>query len=363
MTTCNQGNLMEMDFTLPVEGGLLICAGGFEDRALAFARRLNERTTSFERVLVLRYESQREDNRANLDLLLSQLSRLTRSEPLLVSVNADSPIRSCSEIADRVKQVSEGLTDPRTYIDVSAMTHLWALSMLHECLSQRLDTQVVYTEARWYFPTKREAQRLLRAWRDQEYETASEYLQSKALKAVHIPPEFGGNLRPGKQACLMLFAGYEPNRVAGLVDAYAPGALVVLYGRSPRPELEWRSQLSRDLHKDLFSRWHLREIETSTLLVDETLQSLETEFDVVREQYDVAVAPQCSKMQALASYLFWRRHPEVQLLFTTPVRFNPARYSSGSGRTYVYRANVLGGYLTTLPSPDSGGFPSCGESG
>jgi len=340
-------NMAEMDFSHCVEGGLLVCAGGFEDRALTFVKRLRRSKTSFERVLLLRYESQREDNRANFDSLLSQVSCLTRSKPSVVSVNADNPIKSCADIGNKVKEISGELTTATAYIDVSAMTHLWALSAIHECLIQRLQTQIVYTEARWYFPTKQEARRLLRAWSEQEYETASRYLQSKALRAVHIPPEFSGNLRPGKQACLMLFAGYEPNRVEGLVDTYAPGALVVLYGRSPRPELGWRARLSRDLHKELFSRWRLREIETSTLLVDDILAKLEEEFDVVREHYDVAVAPQCSKMQALASYLFWRRHPEVQLLFTTPVRFNPARYSRGAGKTYVYKIGTLGGYLAT----------------
>jgi len=74
----------------------------------------------------------------------------------------------------------------------------------------------------------------------------------------------------------------------------------------------------------------------STLRVTEVLDTLEKEFRTIRDQYDVAIASQCSKMQAVATYLFWRRHPEVQLVFTSPVSFNPKRYSRGVGRTFVY---------------------------
>jgi hypothetical protein len=135
----------------------------------------------------------------------------------------------------------------------------------------------------------------------------------------------------------MVFAGYEPNRLQGLVDDYAPGSLVVFFGRSPNPELAWRTDLSRTLHDELFKSWFKREVEVSTLDVQEILDKLETEFSIVREQYDVALSPHCSKMQGIAAYMFWRRHPEVQLVFTSPVRFHPDRYSLGSGPTYEYQ--------------------------
>jgi hypothetical protein len=165
---------------------------------------------------------------------------------------------------------------------------------------------------------------------------AAEYLQSAGLKEVQILPEFAGNFRPGSQTCLIIFVGYEPNRIKGLIDIYAPSAMLVLYGRSPHHGFSWRTRLSHELHEDLFSQWLVRRAEVSTLEVDQILKALEEEFSTIREHYDVAIAPQCGKMQALAAYLFWRRHPEVQMLFTSPVRFNPSNYSEGTGRTFVY---------------------------
>lgn len=328
--------LYPFDFTSELTKGLLVCAGGFEDRSLAFARRLRKRNINIEESVILQYESQREDNDTNFRELEYLLEKVTGKKPNVTPVNANTPLESCLAIKTVIEETAPGLRDYTALVDISGMTNLWALSSIHAVLRCGLDCSVIYTEARWYYPPKREQNRIVRAWKERRYDIASRYLQSSGLKAVNIPPEFVGNFRPGKQTCLIVFVGYEPNRAEGLIDDYAPGALIVLYGRSPHSQMYWRTQLSRDLHEELFSQWHIRESEISTLLPDKILEELESSFDILKEQYDIAIAPQCSKMQAVASYIFWRNHPEVQLLFTLPVRFNPNRYSKGSRTTYVY---------------------------
>ena len=327
------------DFASSLTKGLLICAGGFEDRSLACARRLRRSNTDIEDSLILRYESQSDDNEANFGELEHRLNYIVGRRPKVVSVNSDTPIESGLAIRTAVEAIVGGLADHTALVDVSGMTNLWALSSIHASLTCGLRVSAVYTEARSYYPPRHEHKKIVRAWKEKRYEVASGYLQSSGLKAVNITPEFVGNFRPGKQVCLMAFVGYEPNRAEGLIDDYAPGALIVFYGRSPYPQMYWRTQLSRDLHEELFLQWHVRESEISTLVPREILSALECHFDVLKEQYDIAIAPQCSKMQAVASYVFWRNHPEVQLLFTSPVRFNPKRYSRGSRTTYIYNVS------------------------
>lgn len=328
--------LKEFDFHAPAMGGLLITAGGFEDRSATFVSRLAKSRCHFDAALALHYLSQKDDNEPNFERINSRLRSLLGKAPDTVSVDANSPIQSFLKIRSKIEDIAEHSTDRIAYIDISGMTHLWTLGALHACLSSGYYVHVIYSEAQLYFPLKSAKEKLVRFWREHEYERAGKYLQSAAVKAVHIMPEFGGNFRPGRPTCLIVFVGYEPNRTVGLVDGYAPGALVVFYGRSPHQELQWRTELSRELHEELFSQWHVREAEISTLVIDDILAKLEDEFQVIREQYDVAIAVHCSKMQGIASYLFWRRHPEVQLLFTSPVRFNPDRYSRGAGRTFEF---------------------------
>lgn len=330
------GGTKEFDFGNDIEAGLLVAAGGFEGRAITFIKKLRKSSCTFEHSLLIEYESQPGDNEENYKWLRERLKKLIGKNPRKVSVHSDRPVQSCGDIKSEIETIASKVVDKTAWIDISGMTHLWALATIHACLSSGFRTFVVFTEAKRYFPLKQDKKKLVQAWRKRDYPKCKEYLQSAALKSIHILPEFGGNFRPGRQTCLMVFVGYEPNRTEGLVNDYAPGRLIVLYGRSPHKGLQWRTKLSKDLHEELFSRWYVRETEISTLRVDETLAKLEEEFQVIREQFDVAISPLCSKMQALAIYLFWRRHPEVQLIFTSPVRFNPERYSKGSHKTYIY---------------------------
>jgi len=330
------GRLKQFDFLAETRAGAIVCTGGFEDRSVAFVAKLRKARCSVEKSMLLQYEGQIEENEPNNRFLKRRLKTIIGKEPQLVSINADKPIGSLGRITRKIEDLLSRLSDRTVFVDVSGMTHLLAIGTIHACVSSGLRTFVVYTEAKSYFPQKRDQQKLIRAWKDEKYDIAVQYLQSAGLKAVQIIPAFAGNFRPGRQTCLMVFVGFEPNRIETLVDDYAPGVLIVFYGRSPHKEFRWRTRLSRELHNELFSQWYVRQTEISTLEVEDILRKLEREFQVVKEQFDVAIAPQCSKLQALASYLFWRRHPEVQLIFTSPVSFNPKRYSRGARRTFVY---------------------------
>jgi len=326
---------MEVNFSEKFTTNFFICAGGFETRAKTFLKKYKKSVLKIDQSLILHYESQREDNERNFNWIKKQICVFSDKDPLVLPIHADKPLISCMQLKNKISQVASKIPDKKSVIDISGMTHLWALSAIHSCISCGLNVNIVYTEAKTYFPTKIQKDNVVKAWRSSQYEDAAKYLQSAGLKAVQILPEFNGNFRPGVPTCLIVFVGYEPNRVEGLVDAYAPGALIVLYGKSPHSALNWRTALSKDLHRDLFSQWHVREQDVGTFDIQAILGTLEKEFQHLSNEFDIAIAPQCSKMQALASYMFWQRHPEVQLLFTTPVRFNPGCYSKGEAKTYI----------------------------
>lgn len=320
--------------------GLLVCCGGFEDRALTFAKRLRKVGATADSIAILHYESQREDNERHYERLQALLKGISPKDVEPVHVDASKPVISYEHIRERILEESASLGIRKVTVDVSAMTHMWALGVIHCCVAEGFDVDVVYTEANRYFPLRKDAKPLRDAWHDKDYEKAEEFLQSAALMAVHILPDFAGNFRPGHPNCLVVFAGYEPNRLEGLVDSYAPAALVVLYGMSPRPEHKWRTELSKTLHEKMFANWPRREDVCSTLSPEKALEKLEEIFCVVGHKYDLAISPHCSKMQGVASYVFWRRHPETQLIFTSPVRFKPSQYSKGEKDVYIYRLSA-----------------------
>jgi hypothetical protein len=334
MTNSQHNIPEEFNFDRKLKAGLLVVAGGFEDRARAFPLRLKRKAFQCENAIVLRYEDQKADNEPNFHAIHDGLSKLC-GKTVNLPFDSDLPVLSCRNIEKKIGIIASHLSDKTAFVDISAMTHLVALCTINACIACRLETSILYTPAKSYFPPKTVADAVTKAWRSRKYDFTARYLQSAGLKSVQILPDFAGNFRPGKPTCLIVFVGYEPNRVEQLVDQYAPGALIALYGESPDVSLKWRSDLSRKLHERLFAGWLIRENVTSTLQVGQILTTLEEEFRVIRDQYDVAISPLCSKMQGIAAYLFWRRHPEVQLLFTSPVKFNPKNYSRGAGKTFV----------------------------
>jgi len=328
--------IREYPFANKSSASLLICCGGFESRSRAFARKLRKNNCAFQEVLLLRYLPAQEENEKSYDWLKARLTSLSGKVPRTVNFETGKPQQGFLQIKNAVEKVSEDIGVKTAVVDITGMSHLVAICAVHSCLILGFRTKIAYTEAKEYFPLKRVSRKLIRAWREHDYPAANEFLQSAALKSVDILPEFQGNFRPGRPVCLMIFAGYEPNRMEGLVNIYAPGALIVLYGKSPYRRLLWRTRLSRELHQELFGGWLYRPVDISTLDIDKILRTLEREVGIIKDRYDVAITPHCSKMQAIATYIFWRRHPEVQIVFTSPVRFHPKRYSRGSGKTFLH---------------------------
>ncbi len=336
----------EFDFTNKVSHSLLIAAGGFEKRALSFVRRVHVRKFGIEQAILLRYITQKEDNEANFNRLVTRVEKFTTNIQV-IDVNVDLPDRFLKEVIEKVRSASTSLSSRSAVIDISGMAHVLICCCLRAADISQLRTSVVYTEAEDYYPKESDWNIVTDAVEDRDFETMAKYLQTAGLIDIQIPTVFKGNTRPGYKSCLFVMAGYEPNRVQDLIDVYARHAIVVFYGKSPYKRLQGRQKLSRDLHKHVFEGWQYKEIpDLSTLEIKDILRVLEDEYETLRSEYDVAIASQCSKMQTAASYMFWRRHPEVQLVFTTAVRIEPKRYSKGEGRTFQFQ--LSGGSMHCL---------------
>jgi len=327
--------LHEFDFSVNSHCDLFIAAGGFEKRALSFVRRVNPQNFRASKAILLRYQTQHEDNEPGYKRLQSKTSGFAK-DLITVDVDIEVPDRLISSLM-KVMDFPPGIPGSRSaIIDVSGMAHVVICCCLRSLDRGQFKTKVVYSEARDYYPRRNQWTRVVQAVQKRDFSTVAKYLQTAGLKDIQIPIDFRGNLRPGVKTCLFILPGYEPNRIQGLLDEYAPNAVLTIFGRSPHKNLQGRQDLSRKLHMHAFEGWRQKEIDgISTLDVVEILQILENEYQTLRSEYDIAVASQCSKMQTVASYLFWRQHPEVQLVFTSAVRIEQKRYSWGEGKTYT----------------------------
>jgi hypothetical protein len=146
---------------------------------------------------------------------------------------------------------------------------------------------------------------------------------------------FSGYRSGGTKSCLALFAGYEAHRSTGVVDAINPTILLLMYGQPADGNLDWREGLSRRLHHK-FEKTRQCAVEVvPTWDVNVCVSKLEEYYNFLIDDYDLTVSAICSKMQTVASFLFWERYPEVQVTFPLPIGYDPERCPRGVDATYV----------------------------
>ena len=285
----------------------------------------------FSAAIVLRYHGSPDDDAAFAEQMVSIVQNMCESEVEILDVDSDRPTLSVYAISEVVGRLAAEHSIRTALVDISGLTQMFGVAALHACVSRGIMESVFYAEAESYFPLQEDGDRIIAEATDAGTYDYWELLQSEGLQSVHIHPEFGGGIRTDHPLALAVFLGYEPSRVRGLLDEYSPSGVVGLVGHPPHSGLEWRAELSRRLHEPFLQRWPYSETDVSTYDVDGIYEALSAVYASLGSEYDLGIALQCSKLQMLASYWFWQAHPEVQLVFTSPIAFNRTRYSEGTG--------------------------------
>lgn len=330
---------------------LCIFAGGFENRVKGI---LNNFQKSREKVLkysfILEYTTHKEANKENLHFLNQTLNKCSTYCLDNVVIDIDNLLISQNNLRDRLKEIPQDELGA-IYVDISGMTNFAILLTLKIADTTFPDKRifVLYTEAKNYYPTKDEKDEILTLAQkrdDQSIIKLSEKLQASGSRETLILTDFKGTFREDLPIALIFFVGYEPSRAIGLLETYRPHIVIPCYGESPHKYFEWRTKFSIDLHKKFGVFEHCpylkKNIIVSTFDVPGIINELEKIYVsevkgvALYEGFNIAITPQCSKLQTIATYLFCQLHPDVQVVFCLPGRYNPKRYSKGIGKSWVY---------------------------
>jgi|SRR5580698_4454957 hypothetical protein len=232
------------------------------------------------------------------------------------------------------------------WVDISAFTMQGICATLAGVREMLGSTAVrtLYTEAETYLPSRE----------DVENKGARNRAMSLEMSGNLIPKQFSG-VSSAVSTCLLVFAGYEKHRSIGVVDELNPAKLVLIFGRPPRADLQWRLEWSRKLHEPIRGIRPTASEVVSTLDPRESLRLLSEYYGFLFNDHNIAIAPICSKMQCVATYLFWERYRDVQLVFPLPVTYLPRRFSIGCGATFEWpipAPSMMGALTSSLLSTD-----------
>ncbi len=343
------------DFIKQMKNPLYICAGGFEDRAVGIVKSLEtSKVNIFRYSLILEYNTHKSKNRKNLQFLQRSLKRLSLNLKANTMVEIDNMLKTGNNLSKTLKEIPTEEIDS-IFIDISGMTNfliLLALYRVNETFYGK-EIFVLYSEAQDYYPQKDEMDKILELI-DGDIMELSKKLGTSGARETLIPPDFKGYFKEDHPICLIFFAGYEPSRAIGLIETYRPNLIITCYGISLHEHFRQRTEFSKNLHTkfEVFKQYRHVDTEVSTFNIQEIVSKLEeiyasadNEDEILYEKYNIAISPQCSKLQTVATYLFSLRHPDVQVVFCLPGSYNPERYSKGTGKMWMYELPAPGIYI------------------
>ena len=313
---------------------ILITAAGFESRsAVVFDESIN---MELRNVIVMKYENELKENLEKYESIINKASDKNHCQLEVVNFSISKVHFMDTSIKKAVQNI--GSRSASTYyLDVSGMpTYVICLFMKVLRASKPLNKLIIlYTEAEEYYPTEEEYINSAKKYGSLALEKLERYMSSEMSDNL-ILDCFSGYPISKDQTCLFLYCGYEVHRSKGVIDNINPNKLVAIYGKPGREDLNWRLRMSKEIHQGIVEEKVRAEEVASTLSVKENLKLLHQYYDILYDSHNICVAPICSKMQTVATYLLWEEFRDVQLLFPVPVEFHPKRYSRGAGSIYSH---------------------------
>ena len=310
----------------------LILAAGFEERAFHFLS--NSIFNSSACCVLIGFENDISCNNQMYRKYKKEVETKFESAQIFsITLKANKLSKFESELCSVLSKVPEKAGN--IWVDISGMPTHMICSTLNACrqLSSIHSQIIIYTEAKEYHPYKNEYEEL-----KADYPSGIEFLpksMAREMSEVLMLESFSGHRSKEGVSCLAVFAGYEVHRTAGVIENINPSMLLLLYGKPGNKKLNWRLELSRSLHKKFESTRRTAVEEVSTLNLSESIDILELYYQYLFEDYDFTIAPVCSKMQVVATFLFWERYKEVQLVFPLPIGYAIELIPKGVGRTFI----------------------------
>ncbi len=338
LTVCEVDDIQHSTKTIDI----FVLASGFEDRAFRVLKDANFSNDAY--CVIIQYENDIDGNEHVFDEYREILNQKFGNDRVkIVSLRPDK----IDDFAELLK--TEFSNFPPEFksigIDVSGMTsYVICLCLKYARKIRPFEKQTIfYTSAAEYLPSLEEYENLINKTQDDVIDYLPKAMALEMSENL-VLEEFQGHSSGNARTCLAIFAGYEVHRSSGMIDAINPTLLLLMYGIPGEDNISWRLKLSKQLHKKFETGRKCATEDLSTLQIQESIEILEKYYDNLIDDYDLIIAPICSKMHSVAAYLFWERYGEVQLSFPLPIGYNLENRPIGVGATYkleLYEQRML----------------------
>jgi len=293
-----------------------ICCASFEDRCLSSISKLaDDFQTRFSVIFVIEeplYEKEVGDHLRKLRL---ELSERTIERVLVISCQRQNPMDGLTQFKDIWKNCQlKGSGPPFITIDISGFTKIYLLELLHYLVTKlKLGIPRIIHTTQDYRPTK----------------------LTRGVEEIITMPSFFGEPSSGKETLLVLFLGFEPERVLTVWEHFYPLKTIALLTSPPRNGNLKYLKYAQENNSYLLSR---PSVEVRNVPPDDPYkvkEVLKAIWDGSQGSFNMIIGPFGTKSQTVGVFLFWLEHPEGQVVYAFPVEYTKSYLRRKPGSTLL----------------------------
>jgi hypothetical protein len=306
---------------------VFILAAGFEDRVLNFPQLLDSRSVGKD-VLLLEYLPFIANNRKDDIKIIIETKGFSLTE---IEYNRYSP----DDFDFRLKNYFEKHNAKSICLDVSGLSRLAIMIIMDVVREKSLSLRILFTEAKEYAPSQEEFEEA-KAKELQHLPTS--FIHTGVYDVIHVQ-QLSSIKMQNRATVLIVFDSFNEALCQALINRINPSMLVLINGRPPRKELEWREEATAYVHHRLREEWSSgtenENISTSTLYYKDTYEQLKKLYWDYSSTHRIILSPTGSKMQTIGCYLLRAIHSDIHIEYPTAHGFFAQKYSKGVRDNWV----------------------------
>ena len=312
------------------EGDVLVHAPGFEDRTMAVARTLESAVKAS--AVLLDYLPKNAANRlADVRDALTSRGVAIGHEDIL-QYDRFEPGDFEARLLNRLREVGTR----RAIVDVSTMSKLAIMLVLHVCNMLNVNVRILYSEADSYGPSQQEFEE---AKRENKIHQPTLQIFTGVHGVVRVD-SLASVAMQGQPTAAIVFMSFNDALTQVLLNTVYPSRLFLINGRPPVHK--WREEATAWIHDQVRREWDddnpvesmsqdgpaLPKRIASTLDYTETVALLLSLYWELSVNHRILLAPAGSKLQSVGCYLVKALHPDIHIEYPSPEGFLPP-YSAG----------------------------------
>jgi len=318
----------------------LLAAEGFEKRSLGLLEHLARTKTQLSGLVIGRYKHAPDLNK-----------RYRKRFETLAEVVSPGKWKVFDNLNDGqwVQAGLEWLEADDVILDISGISNRGLFGALDAAAASSRNVFVGYSEAKEYWPKKRDWRELEKSFSDNtilpEMVDEKPWLFSYEHR-VEIIPGHEGYDAAGAGRALIAFLPFKCARLAAVLGEEDYREFLFIAGRPRLRKNAWRLEALRKINSPLTRERPVMEM--STFAYRSALSELASRMfseNSLLCKYDVHLAIMGSKLQLVASWVLSRIIRSLTIVTSVPARYYPEAFSEGIGASWVFRLVVPHGEL------------------